>query len=75
MVPFSQLPVVEKTPFLVHPKQIFGPSYIVRALHISVSQRESNPYFEFCLQLGNNTFKCLLCSNLKYMLFELVKNG
>ena len=32
MVPFLQLAAEKKAPFLVHPKQIFGPSYFARAL-------------------------------------------
>ena len=32
---FLQPTAEKKTPFLVHPKQIFGPSYFVRALEYS----------------------------------------
>ena len=35
MMPFSQLPAVKKTPFLVQLKQIFGPSYVVTALQLT----------------------------------------
>ena len=32
-MPFSQLPAaVKEVPFLVHPKQLFGPSYFISAL-------------------------------------------
>jgi hypothetical protein len=35
LCPFLQLATEKKTPFLEHPKQIFGPSYFLSALDSS----------------------------------------
>ena len=41
MVSYSHLLALKNTPFFVHPKQIFGPPYFVRALSYQREQQIS----------------------------------